>query len=130
MNEKFWKKFQMFLLIASFDGVNFKIFHQHITHEKIITKLQKLETLNLYISATRFDLDNSRTWGSSMDPYLPEYIGAFRAHELFFFVSQCYKSTYDEYKQLRSFFLLYRKVVYQIISVLIANRLTSDFKVT
>jgi len=27
MNEKFCKKFQMFLLIASIDGVNFEIFH-------------------------------------------------------------------------------------------------------
>ena len=37
MNEKFCKKFQMFLVITSIDGV-LKFFIQNVTHEKIITK--------------------------------------------------------------------------------------------
>ena len=34
-----------------------------------------METLSPYISATRFDLDNLRTLGFSMGPYLSQYVG-------------------------------------------------------
>jgi len=38
MNEKFWKQFQMLLLIAFIGGVNFETFHPKHYTEKIITK--------------------------------------------------------------------------------------------
>ena len=50
MSQKFWKKFQIFLLVASFDGVNFKIFHlKHHTwkNNNQIAKTGNFGPLNL-----------------------------------------------------------------------------------
>jgi len=61
-----------------------------------------METLNPYISATHFDLDNPRTWGLSIGPYLPEYIGRISGTLTFFFCSTVFDNPTKTYKKSRS----------------------------
>jgi len=55
MNEKFRKKFLMFLYIASINGIHFKLFIDFSMNEKIITKLLEFQTSNLeYLAHTNW----------------------------------------------------------------------------